>query len=66
MIAGTAMPPIAAAIGMAALRGEASSPTSSSRLISSPTTKKKITIRPSLTQCASEWLSWNVSVPIVT
>ena len=42
------MPPIAAAIGSAAWRGDASSPASASRLISSPTRRKKTAIRPSL------------------
>jgi hypothetical protein len=44
------MPPMAAAIGSIAFRGSASSPTSSSRLISRPTAKKKIAMRPSLIQ----------------
>ena len=41
---------MAAAAGSAARRTDASSPTSNSRLISRPTTKKKITINPSFTQ----------------
>ncbi|OPZ59209.1 MAG: hypothetical protein BWY87_01118 [Deltaproteobacteria bacterium ADurb.Bin510] len=48
------MPPIAAMIGKAALRTSASSPTSISRLISSPTPKKKKAIKPSLTQCSKD------------
>ena len=48
MTAGTIMPPSAAAIGNAAWRGEASSPTSASRLISNPTSRKKTVINPSL------------------
>ena len=48
------MPPSAAAIGSAARRSSRSSPTTISRLTSSPTTKKKIAIRPSLTQWRSE------------
>ena len=47
-----------------ALRGSRSSPTTSSRFTSSPTTKKKIAIRPSLIQCSSE--SWSVWVPSET
>jgi hypothetical protein len=50
MAAGTTMPPTAATIGSAAVRGSRSSPDTSSYLISRPTTKKKIAIRPSLTQ----------------
>ena len=48
MEAGTTMPPIAAAIGSAAWRGDASSPASASRLISSPTRRKKTAMSPSL------------------
>src|SRR5258708_19050257 len=47
---GTTSPAIAAAIGNAAFRKEASSPTNVSRLISSPTSRKNSTIRPSLIQ----------------
>ena len=46
--AGTIIPPIAAAIGRAAWRGEASSPTRASRFTSRPTSRKKTAIRPSL------------------
>ena len=46
--AGTIMPPMAAAMGMAAWRVDANSPASTSRLISSPTRRKKMAIRPSL------------------
>ncbi len=49
------MPPTAATIGSAAVFGSRRSPVTSSYLISRPTTKKKITIRASLTQC------WRVS-----
>ena len=49
--AGSATPPSAASAGRAAVRRSFSSPVTSSRLISRPTTKKKIAIRPSLTQC---------------
>ena len=48
--AGTIMPPNAAIAGSAAFFGSRNSPTTSSRLISSPTTKKKIAIKPSLIQ----------------
>ena len=44
------MPPRAVTTGRAALRGLRSSPATSSRLISSPTTKKNSAISPSLTQ----------------
>src|ERR671912_30647 len=50
MAAGTAMPPTAATAGRAALRQVESSPATSSRLISSPTTRKNRVMRPSLTQ----------------
>ena len=48
MIAGTSMPPAAASTGRIACRIEESCPQTISRLISSPTEKKKKTIRPSL------------------
>jgi hypothetical protein len=48
--AGSSMPPIAAASGSAAWRGDESSPICSSRLISSPTSRKNTAIRPSLIQ----------------
>jgi hypothetical protein len=48
--AGTTMPPMAPAMGTITRRGSDSSPTTISRLISSPTTKKKITIAASLIQ----------------
>jgi len=44
------MPPTAATIGSSAVRRSANSPTRNSRLISSPTLKKKIAIKPSLIQ----------------
>ena len=57
------MPPTAAMAGMAARRGSRSSPSTSSRLISRPTTKKKMAISPSLTHsCRS---SSNVWCPMV-
>ena len=46
----------AAAKGSAACLGEASSPTSTSRLISRPTMKKKSAINPSLIQCRNDRL----------
>ena len=58
MRTGTIIPPAAAAIGAHTLRPPASSPATTSRLISSPTTKKKITIRLSLTQCCSPVSRW--------
>ena len=48
--AGTTIPPMAAMTGSAARRGSRSSPSTSSRLISKPTTKKKTVINPSLIQ----------------
>ena len=48
------MPPTAATIGSAAVLGSRRSPLTSSYLISRPTTKKKITISASLTQCWSD------------
>jgi len=50
--AGAAMPPTAAAMGSAALRGSRSCPVTNSRLSSSPTTKKKMARMPSLAQRA--------------
>src|ERR671919_160119 len=50
MSAGATIPPRAAHAGSAAFRGSRSSPSTSSRLISRPTTKKKIAISPSLIQ----------------
>ena len=47
--AGTIMPPMAAATGRNAPRLVANCPLTNSRLISRPTTKKKIVINPSLT-----------------
>ena len=51
--AGTIMPPAAAIAGRAARRGSRSSPSTSSRLISSPTTKKKSVIKPLLIHSCS-------------
>ena len=48
------MPPQAAMTGSSALRAELSSPTSSSCLISMPTTKKKMAIKASLTKVVSD------------
>ena len=48
--AGRTIPPIAANTGSRAACRVESSPTSSSRFTSRPTTKKKIAIRPSLTR----------------
>jgi hypothetical protein len=48
--AGATMPPSAATAGSSAARGSRSSPMTSSRLISNPIRKKKIAMRPSLTQ----------------
>ncbi len=52
------MPPTAATIGSAAVFGSRRSPWTSSYLISRPTTKKKITIRASFTQCCSVSSRW--------
>ena len=59
--AGTTMPPSAATIGSAAWRRSRSSPCTASRLISSPMTKKKITIKPSLIQPSSDSRSVRMS-----
>ena len=56
MAAGTTMPPIAATMGTIAVRGSRSSPSTTSRLISSPTTKKKTAMSASATH------AWSVSV----
>lgn len=50
--AGTSIPPRALARGKAGWRTDASSPLSTSRLISRPTIRKKMTISPSLIQCS--------------
>ena len=55
--AGTSIPPMAATSGRAARCGSRSSPSTSSRFTSSPTTKKNSAIRPSLIQWCSEWLT---------
>lgn len=64
--AGTTMPPSAAATGRAARRASRSSPMTSSRFTSSPTTKKKTAINPSLIQWRSEWLIWKEPTPTVS
>jgi hypothetical protein len=61
--AGTAMPPTAPATGSNACRGCASSPSNNSRLISSPTTKKKTVISPSFTKCARSPSTKNPEAP---
>ncbi|OLT17544.1 hypothetical protein BJF80_16695 [Serinicoccus sp. CUA-874] len=53
--AGTIIPPRAAITGAATRRRSRRSPTSNSRRISSPATKKKMAIRPSLTQSRRVW-----------
>ena len=50
MRAGTIIPPNAANMGRAALLTERNSPTTTARLISRPTTKKKTAMRPSSIQ----------------
>ena len=64
MAAGTIIPPRAAITGSVARRTEASSPTSNSRLISRPTTKKNTTIRPSFTQWDNGFASPNPPMPM--
>jgi hypothetical protein len=51
------MPPTAAMTGRSTCANEESSPRSSSRLISRPTRKKKIAIRPSLIHSSSGFSS---------
>jgi hypothetical protein len=58
------MPPSAASTGVASFRGSLSSPRRISYLISRPTTRKKIAIRPSLIQ--SEKVSSSRIGPICT
>ena len=53
--AGTIMPPSAAIAGSATARRSRSSPVTSSRLISMPTTKKNTAINKSLTTWARSW-----------
>jgi hypothetical protein len=54
MAAGTSIPPAAAAIDSAAMRGFRSSPNTSSRLSSNATTKKNSVIKASLIQARNE------------
>ncbi len=56
------MPPTAAMTGRMALLKDDSCPSTISRLISNPTTKKNTTIKRSLTQCFND--SLNVSSPM--
>ena len=63
--AGASMPPSAPSTGRAALRGSRSSPCTISRLISRPTTKKKIVINPSLIQNSSGSCRANWPMPTV-
>src|SRR3990172_8011836 len=58
MSAGKIMPPSAAIAGRAAALGSLSSPETSSRLISRPTTKKKMTMRASLTTSRIDSSRW--------
>lgn len=55
IIAGTSMPHTAAKNGSIACSLLDSSPATSSRLISNPTRKKKIAIKPSLMKCCSDF-----------
>ena len=64
MQAGTIIPPKAAAKGRMANCFEESEPAINSCLISNPTKKKKITIRPSLTQWYKDILSSKFPKPI--
>ena len=61
MTAGATMPPMAATAGSTAWPKVDSSPCSNSRLISRPTRKKKIAIKPSLIQCSSDLSSASVA-----
>ena len=65
---GTMIPPIAATTGNNAFFIEESSPTNTSRFISSPTEKKKIAIKASLINCikviASPWWLKRLKFPI--
>src|SRR5690606_1524136 len=62
MPAGIIAPPTAHKIGRAAWRGVAKAPPTTSRLISKPTSRKKIAIRPSLIHKASGYKRWIESV----
>ena len=64
MTAGTIIPPSAAMPGRTAADFSRSSPATSSRLISRPTTKKKMAIRPSFTQWVRS--SRTEKLPMVT
>lgn len=61
--AGTIIPPIAATIGSTACLNRDSSPMTSSRLSSSPATKKKIASRPSFAQSPMVRFRWSSSGP---
>ena len=66
--AGATTPPAAAATGRAIERGSRSSPTTTSRLISIPTTKKKTAISRSLTRwprsMAMMWLPTRTAISV--
>src|SRR5690554_3414706 len=62
MPAGMTAPPIAHNIGRAACRGVANAPPTTSRLISKPTSRKKMAIRPSLIHRARGYKRWIDSV----
>ena len=65
MAAGRMAPPAAATMGSVAFLTVLSSPTSSSRLISTPTTRKKMAIRPSLIHSSSGLVSTDSPMPTV-
>src|SRR5690606_16482497 len=62
MAAGMMAPPNALRIGSAAWRGVESPPLTTSRLISRPTRRKKIAMRPSLIHKAAEYFNWTALV----
>ncbi len=64
--AGTTIPPTAATAGRAARLRSRSSPVTSSRLISSPTTKKKMVMSASFTQCTNDSVIARSPSPMVS
>ena len=64
MAAGTTTPPAAANTGSEAARHVRNCPSTISRLISSPTSRKKIGISNSFTHSTSEWSSAKPQRPV--
>ena len=66
MMEGTATPPTAASMGSAAWRGRLSWPTVISYLSSMPTSRKKMAMRKSFTNCSSVSVADHEPMPSVT